>query len=120
MPIGNVAISRDGYRLIADQLSYDAQESVFAVETLRTGQWPIYISGVSAGGTTENITFKGATIYYGNPGRFTPNVSSDQIDFTSEEGGKLKMGSYDLQNRQRANRQTTRLHPLHRSKPHAT
>ncbi len=90
---GNVAISRDGYRLIADQLSYDAQESVFAVETLRTGQWPIYISGVNAGGTTENITFKGATIYYGNPGRFTPNVSSDQIDFTSEEGAKLKMGS---------------------------
>jgi len=90
---GNVAISRDGYRLIADQLSYDTQESVFAVDTLRTGQWPIYISGVSAGGTTENTTFKGATIYYGNPGRFTPNVSSDQIDFTSEQGGKLKMGA---------------------------
>ena len=91
--LGNVAISRDGYRLIADQLSYDTQESVFAVDILRTGQWPIYVAGVSAGGTTENTTFKGATIYYGNPGRFTPNVSSDQIDFTSEQGGKLKMGA---------------------------
>lgn len=91
--LGNVAISRDGYRLIADRLSYDTQESVFAVDILRTGQWPIYLSGVSAGGTVENSTFQGATIYYGNPGRFTPNVSSDQIEFTGEDGGKLDMGT---------------------------
>ena len=84
--LGNVAISRDGYRLIADRLSYDTQDSVFAVDILRTGQWPIYISGVSAGGTAENTTFQGATLYYGNPGPFTPNVISDQIDFTSEDG----------------------------------
>ena len=91
--LGNVAISRDGYRLIADKLSYDTQESVFAVDILRTGQWPIYIAGVSAGGTIESTTLQGATIYYGNPGRFTPNVSADRIDFTSEQGGKLKMGA---------------------------
>ena len=84
--LGNVAISRDGYRLIADRLSYDTQDSVFAVDILRTGQWPIYISGVNAGGTTEKTTFQGATIYYGNPGPFTPNLSSDQIDFTTEDG----------------------------------
>ncbi|MDG1242304.1 MAG: LPS assembly protein LptD [Opitutae bacterium] len=91
--LGNVAISRDGYRLIADQLSYDTQESVFAVDILRTGQWPYYIAGVTAGGTTENTTLQGATIYYGNPGRFTPNISSDQIDYTNEQGGKLTMSA---------------------------
>lgn len=91
--LGNVAISRDGYRLIADRLSYDTQESVFAVDILRTGQWPIYISGVTAGGTMEHTTFQGATIYYGNPGRFTPSLSSDQIEFTNENGGVLEMGA---------------------------
>ena len=91
--LGNVAISRDGYRLVADQLSYDTEESVFAVDILRTGQWPIYITAVSAGGTIESTTLDGATIYYGNPGRFTPNISSDQIDFTSEQGGKLTMSA---------------------------
>jgi LPS-assembly protein len=90
--LGNVAISRDGYRLIADRLSYDTQESVFAVDILRTGEWPIYISGVNAGGTMEHTTFQGATIYYGNPGRFTPNLSADQIDYTDENSGVLKMG----------------------------
>ena len=84
--LGNVAISRDGYRMIADRLSYDTQDNVFAVDILRTGQWPIYVSSVNAGGTTEKTTFQGATVYYGNPGPFTPNLSSDQIDFTSEDG----------------------------------
>jgi LPS-assembly protein len=84
--LGNVAISRDGYRLIADRLSYDTQDSVFAVDVLRTGQWPIYISGVTAGGTAEKTTCQGATVYYGNPGPFTPNAISDQIDFSGEDG----------------------------------
>ena len=84
--LGNVAISRDGYRMVADRLSYDTQDNVFAVDILRSGQWPLYISSVNAGGTTEKTTFQGATIYYGNPGPFTPNLSSDQIDFTSADG----------------------------------
>jgi LPS-assembly protein len=84
--LGSVAISKDGYRMIADRLSYDTQDSVFAVDILRTGQWPIYVSGVSAGGTTEKTSFQGATLYYGNPGPFTPSLSSDQIDFTAADG----------------------------------
>ncbi|CAA6693818.1 MULTISPECIES: LPS-assembly protein LptD [unclassified Lentimonas] len=90
--LGNVSISRDGYRLIADRLSYDTQDSVFAVDILRTGQWPFYISSVNAGGTAEKTTFQGATFYYGNPGTFTPNVSSNQVDYTSEDGA-LAMAS---------------------------
>jgi LPS-assembly protein len=88
---GNVTLSRDGYRLIADRLSYNSQESVFAVDILRTGQWPIYISGVSAGGTIEQASFQGATIYYGNPGRFTPNLSSDRVDYSNENGGVFRL-----------------------------
>lgn len=91
--LGNVAISRDGYRLIADRLSFDNQESVFAVDILRTGEWPIYISGVNAGGTMASTTFQGATIYYGNPGRFAPNLTTDELNFTGEDGGKLEMGA---------------------------
>jgi LPS-assembly protein len=91
--LGNVAISRDGYRLIADRLSYDSQDNVFAVDVLRTGEWPIYLSGATAGGTIDNTTFQGATVYYGNPGPFTPNLSTDQIDYISEDGGRLEMAA---------------------------
>lgn len=91
--LGNVAISRDGYRLISDRLSYETQESVFAVDVLRTGQWPIYISAVSAGGTPEQATFQGSTIYYGDPGMFTPNLTSNEVEFINEDDGKIAMGS---------------------------
>ena len=56
--IGDVIISKDGYRLIADRLSYDIQEGTFSVDSIRTGQWPIYISGESAGGTVDNTFFE--------------------------------------------------------------
>jgi LPS-assembly protein len=85
---GNVAITRDGHRLIADRLSFDAQENIFSVDILRTGQWPYYVSGVSAGGTTEDITVQGATIYYGDPGTFTLNVSSQKVRYVNEEGSQ--------------------------------
>jgi len=94
--IGNVAISRDGNRMIAERLSYDTQENIFAVDLLRTGKWPIYISGVTAGGTIEQTTLQGATIYYGDPGPFTPNLISDQVEYLSEDGGVIDMAATTL------------------------
>ncbi|MDC0497475.1 hypothetical protein OAN72_00725 [bacterium] len=98
---GNVAINRDGSRLIADRLSYDGNESIFSVKNLKTGQWPYYMSGVSAGGTTDEATINGATVYYGNPSPFGLSVSSDEIKYISEgdsnyvsmDGATFRIGS---------------------------
>lgn len=81
---GNVTISRDGGRLIADRLSFDGKENIFSVDILRTGQWPYYVSGVNAGGTTDHTTIEGATVYYGNPESFTLSVSSDEVRYVNE------------------------------------
>ncbi|MGZ0710046.1 hypothetical protein ACWPKO_17085 [Coraliomargarita sp. W4R53] len=85
---GNVAISRDGGRLIADRMSFDGEENIFSVDLLRTGQWPYYVSGVSAGGTTENTTIQGATVYYGDPSRFGLSVSSDEVRYVNDDEGE--------------------------------
>ena len=61
---GNVAISRDGGRLIADRFSFESQENIFSADILRTGQWPYYVGGISAGGTIENTEIQGASLYY--------------------------------------------------------
>lgn len=91
---GNVTITRDGNRLIADRLSYDGQESSFAVDVLRTGQWPYYISGVSAGGTNEDVQIQGATIYYGEPSTFGLSVDSDEVNYVNgDEGEYVSMDS---------------------------
>ena len=97
---GAVTISRDGYRLLADRLSYDTNENIFSVDILKTGQWPYYVTGVNAGGTTEDITVDGGTIYYGNPGPFAPSVSADSVqyvndadeEFVSMDGATFRVG----------------------------
>jgi LPS-assembly protein len=89
--LGNVAISRDGHRLIADRLSYDVENNVFAVDIIRTGYWPYYVSGVTAGGTFEDSSIDGATLYYGNPGPYSLNVSSDRIQQVNQGSQYVKM-----------------------------
>ena len=69
-------------------MSFDSQENIFSVGILRTGQWPYYISGVSAGGTTENTNIQGASIYYGNPGPFGISASSNEIRYVNEGDGE--------------------------------
>lgn len=90
---GNVAITRDGSRLIADRMSFDANENIFSVDILRTGQWPYYVSGVSAGGSTEQTNIQGATLYYGEPGPFTLSVSSNKVSYVNE--GEQQYASMD-------------------------
>ena len=92
---GNVAINRDGNRLVADRLSYDGNESIFSVHNLKTGQWPYYVSGVSAGGTTEDTSINRATVYYGNPGPFGLSVSSDEVKYVNEGEGDSKYVTMD-------------------------
>jgi LPS-assembly protein len=85
---GNVVISRDGARLLADRLSFDGEENVFSVDLLRTGQWPYYVSGVNAGGTNDDTTINGATLYYGDPSQFGLSASSNEIRYIKGEEGE--------------------------------
>jgi LPS-assembly protein len=97
---GSVTISRDGNRLLAERMSYDTNEGIFSVDILKTGEWPFYLSGVNAGGTTESITVEGGTLYYGNPGPFALNVGSDSVnyvqnadeEFVSMDGATFRVG----------------------------
>jgi LPS-assembly protein len=91
--LGNVTIIQDGYRLVADRLTFDAQNNTFAVDILRTGQWPFYLSAATAGGTPHTSTIEGATLYYGTPTPFSLSMNSDLIEYSDEGNGSLKMGA---------------------------
>ncbi|TVP78713.1 MAG: LPS-assembly protein LptD [Puniceicoccaceae bacterium] len=85
---GSVTITHAGNRLLADRMSFDANENTFSVDRLKTGQWPYYFSGVSAGGTAEAISIDGTTIYYGDPGPFGLSVSSNLVRYVQDEDGE--------------------------------
>ena len=38
--VGNAAIMHEGYRLIGERISYDAEENIFSIQEPRTGAWP--------------------------------------------------------------------------------
>lgn len=88
---GSVQINREGYRLLAERVTYDTNESIFSVNLFRSGQWPFYVSGVSAGGTTEQSNVEGATVYYGNPGPATVNVSAETVTYLGDEEDAVKL-----------------------------
>jgi len=85
---GGVAISNGGGRLITDRMSFDSQENIFSVGILRTGQWPYYVSGVSAGGTIENTNIQGATVYYDEPSPFGLSASANEVRYVNEDDGE--------------------------------
>ena len=88
---GNVEVTQSGNRLIAERMSYEAAKETFSVELMRTGQWPFHVSGVSAGGSLENTNINGATLYYGEPGPFALNVSSDEVEYVQDEAEYVKV-----------------------------
>lgn len=88
---GTIELNRDGYRLLADRLSYDSEKEIFSVSDFRSGRWPYYLEGTSAGGTTEDVSVEGGTLYYGNPGPFSVNVQADKVDYTSADGGEVRL-----------------------------
>ena len=89
---GGVAIMKDNYRLIADRLNYETEESIFSIHEVRTGQWPIYVSSDNAGGTSEHTILNDTTVYYGEPNFLTPSITASTIDYFSEADGILKLG----------------------------
>ena len=94
--VGNVAITREGSRFLADRMTYEVENSVFSVDFLKTGQWPFYVNGVSAGGSPDNLSVEGATIYYGNPGKLTPNITADSLQYVEGENDFVRLDQATL------------------------
>ena len=98
---GDVAVDRSGYRLLAEELSFDLENSVFSADLPRTGRWPFYLSAVSGGGEPGKASLRGATLYYGEPAApFGLSISSDRVTYAdgerptvSFEGATLRLGN---------------------------
>ncbi len=84
--VGNAAIMHEGYRLIGERISYDAEENIFSIQEPRTGAWPLYTNAVTAGGSLEDMKLVNARIYYTDPGPFTPNIKAKSLQYNNEDG----------------------------------
>jgi LPS-assembly protein len=83
---GQAAIMHEGYRMIGDRISYDANLKTFSIQAPRTGAWPLYAEGLEAGGTIEDVALENTQIYYTDPGPFTPNIKARTMRYLQEDG----------------------------------
>ncbi len=82
---GGVEATQDGLRVLAERASFDASTRTIAVNNFKTGRFPYYLEGVSAGGNREDFDLQDGTLWYGPPGPFTPNINLRSGRYTNEE-----------------------------------
>lgn len=75
---GHVRLTAPGLRVVTDKLRYDATTRRFEGGRFRLAAPPVFAKGASFAGTTEEITFAEATLYYGEPDPFVARVSTEQ------------------------------------------
>lgn len=82
--IGNVRISQEGYRFLAERLKINVQNQHVDAFNVRFGSPPIYAEADTATGSNSRIELHNARVYYREPDRFTPKLSIEK--FVVEDG----------------------------------
>jgi len=97
---GNAELQRGGLRLLAAELTYGIETRSFAVQDLRFGQSPIFISGDVLEGDAQQLTFTNAQASFGEPHPWAPTFSARKFTYYPErnriqaEGGRLGLGRW--------------------------
>ncbi len=98
---GHFIITSGALRLLADSGTYALATGDFALQNVRAGEPPIYLTAASAAGTRERMTLIGATVTYGEPGPFTPALFARELIYepgrrVSTRHGSLGLGAHRL------------------------
>lgn len=76
---GHFVVTQGSRRLVADSGSYNLTTQTFQVAQLRLGEFPLYLSGESAEGTLDEMTFTRATLFFRENAGYTPSVRAERL-----------------------------------------
>jgi len=88
-------------RLLADEIVYRIKEKSFHGTRLRLGEYPLYISGGQIDGLSNDIVLNNATLFYHEPGPFSPTLTAEKIriiasDKVVADKARLGIGSTSI------------------------
>ncbi|RRK01303.1 LPS-assembly protein LptD [Opitutaceae bacterium TAV4] len=89
---GHVTFTRLKARLLAEEATYNVETKEFNITHLRAGQFPLYISGDQATGTTSHLTVTNAHLHYGEPDALSPTLSTTTLTI-DQDTRRLTAGS---------------------------
>jgi LPS-assembly protein len=77
---GHVSLTHGAQRLLADEIVYRLADKTYTVNRLRFGQYPLYVSGDQASGTTKEIELHHASLTYHEPGFLVPTLTAEKLN----------------------------------------
>ncbi|PTY02701.1 hypothetical protein DB347_23605 [Opitutaceae bacterium EW11] len=83
--IGHVTLTHGASRLLADKLSYHIDNKSYDVENLSLGQYPFYVSGLTASGTAKEVIITNAVISYTEPYPLAPSLRAAKVTYVPDE-----------------------------------
>jgi LPS-assembly protein len=83
--VGNAILTRGSRRLLADKITYHANDGTYVVGDLRVGEYPVYLTGSGATGNAESITVTDARATIPEPGPFIPTIQADKLIFGADQ-----------------------------------
>ncbi|WP_221029038.1 LPS-assembly protein LptD [Actomonas aquatica] len=97
---GRVVAQQAGRRILAQEITYDRDTRHYTVTDLRFGRSPIYVSGEAVEGAPDRLTFRNATVSFGEPHPWSPTVTADALTYYPErdlieaDGGRVGLGFF--------------------------
>jgi len=79
---GHVTLTNKDERMLADYLEYHRTAGTFLARDVRIGRFPIYIQGVTADGTLEEMTIHNAIVSFTDPGDWKPSMKAKTIIYS--------------------------------------
>jgi len=86
---GNIRLSQDGYRALADRVKVNTETLFVEAYEVRLGAHPIYAEADTAIGDDKRLELKNARVYYLEPDRFSPQL---QLESLVVENGEILDG----------------------------
>lgn len=83
--IGNVRVTREGLRLLAEYLTYNARTRAFSARHFRAGYPPLFIEGESFSGNLEQVDFSRVSLYFREPVRTAPRLNIREGNWIVED-----------------------------------
>ncbi len=78
---GHVVLMREGYRLLADKVTYWPKDKKAELVRYRMGQPPFHVAGEYAGGNIDDLEARNPHFYYGEPDSLAPRASARSLRY---------------------------------------
>jgi len=93
---GHAVLTKGPRRLLADTITYNRVNETFKVGELRTGEFPVYITGSSATGDRDTIVVNDAHVTIPEPGLLIATIHAARLFFTADHRIRAENASVGL------------------------